>query len=1000
MWGSFFSGGKDPLKDLGYEVLSDSQTTTSNPRSIWTILNGKKKTTGDLVTIFSCQNESHIHLAKAALKRMKTLRHPNVLVYLDGVESDKAVYVVTEKAVSLETYLNELKQNETNFNSENLLEIAWGLQQLCRVLTFLHDDCKLSHGNINTSTVFVDTKSCDWKLACLEFVQSITEEQINVPSRFLPACQRYEPPAGPNKKGGDSQKARDIWFVGTLIWEIFNGSGATSASSYRQLGSIPRPLSAAYGELINSNPSLRCSLDKFCQSPFIQNNSLVESLLFLEQIQLKDPGEKQTFFNSLADKVDQFPSHINERKLLPLLFTAYEFGSSGSAVLPTLFKLGKRLSDNDYKKRIVPIITKLFASTDRMTRFRLLQQLDTYVEHLTPAVVNDDLFTHICTGFTDQEPAIREATVKHFSRLQTSDDQGVIRTNTIVCLGKIAALLNPSLRARLLISAFGRGTQDPFGPSRQASIYALNHSERFFTLKDIATKILPIVCHATIDPELDVRQQAFKTIQVFIKKLETVSEKPELAIEMEKEVNSTNVGGTAANETSWTSWALTSLSSNIGKLTTKPQQPSVNLTLAKSDSGTTLAKNDSQNTLANTSTTPKGHTSHEQSPVKTSVPTKLQTRAEKEEQSRQSTALASYFNKTNDDDVVDDDEEDKTPWDDMKSNDWGDTQDINDDFSKPSAPAPSSSLSFQSTTVKSSSAINAASWSQDKPASQTKNDWDTDAFFNDVLTSSTKPKLKTTRLCGDVRVTLFELRRGLDVHALAACEIILGSVTYAPMHSLTNVNTTTTTPIRFPYLREVYGYILLGYSSLRSFSSMFPRLSIIHGRELYHSYSLIIMDNFLLDELGLTSLINIRRGNIIIARNAHLCYAKSLRWNDIMETKQTQVITRQNRDNCAFCPTCPSACWSPTQCQQRCSSHCKGNCLSETVCCPIECVGGCYYGNITKPSNLICNACRNMRIYATGTCVQQCPQNMLKVNYELFLSLDAKTLSFMPIVKQ
>jgi len=47
-----------------------------------------------------------------------------------------------------------------------------------------------------------------------------------------------------------------------------------------------------------------------------------------------------------------------------------------------------------------------------MTRFRLLQQLDIYVEHLTPAVVNDDIFIHICTGFTDQEPAIREATVK------------------------------------------------------------------------------------------------------------------------------------------------------------------------------------------------------------------------------------------------------------------------------------------------------------------------------------------------------------------------------------------------------------------------------------------------------------------------------------------------------------------------------------------------------------------------------------------------------------
>ena len=46
MWSSFFSGGKDPLKDLGYEILSDNhnrQTTNNDPRSIWTILNGKKK---------------------------------------------------------------------------------------------------------------------------------------------------------------------------------------------------------------------------------------------------------------------------------------------------------------------------------------------------------------------------------------------------------------------------------------------------------------------------------------------------------------------------------------------------------------------------------------------------------------------------------------------------------------------------------------------------------------------------------------------------------------------------------------------------------------------------------------------------------------------------------------------------------------------------------------------------------------------------------------------
>lgn len=46
------------------------------------------------------------------------------------LQTDKAVYVVTEKAMTLEAYLTELKTNEANFTSQHLLEIAWGLHQL------------------------------------------------------------------------------------------------------------------------------------------------------------------------------------------------------------------------------------------------------------------------------------------------------------------------------------------------------------------------------------------------------------------------------------------------------------------------------------------------------------------------------------------------------------------------------------------------------------------------------------------------------------------------------------------------------------------------------------------------------------------------------------------------------------------------------------------------------------------------------------------------------
>lgn len=46
--------------------------------------------------------------------------------------------------------------------------------------------------------------------------------------------------------------------------------------------------------------------------------------------------------------------------------------------------------------------------------------------------------------------------------------QGSIRTNTTVCLGKIAQYLDPKNRSKILSSAFSRALKDPFQPSRMA----------------------------------------------------------------------------------------------------------------------------------------------------------------------------------------------------------------------------------------------------------------------------------------------------------------------------------------------------------------------------------------------------------------------------------------------------------------------------------------------------------------------------------------------------
>ncbi|CAF3059034.1 unnamed protein product [Rotaria socialis] len=141
-----------------------------------------------------------------------------------------------------------------------------------------------------------------------------------------------------------------------------------------------------------------------------------------------------------------------------------------------------------------------------------------------------------------------------------------------------------------------------------------------------------------------------------------------------------------------------------------------------------------------------GEASNAQASVKTQAAPKLQTKSDKQDQQvQQSSTLASYFNKTNDND----DEDDATPWGEIKSNDWGDTLDIEEDkwedFSASASSQQAKTTTTMTTATKSSAVSNPTTWVQDKPATQAKNDWDTDAFFNDVLTTTTKPRLKTSR---------------------------------------------------------------------------------------------------------------------------------------------------------------------------------------------------------------------------------------------------------------
>src|SRR5579871_84737 len=100
-----------------------------------------------------------------------------------------------------------------------------------------------------------------------------------------------------------------------------------------------------------------------------------------------------------------------------------------------------------------------------------------------------------------------------------NDEQPGIRTNTTICLGKIARNLGTSSRAKVLVAAFTRSLRDPFVHARNAALMALAATADVFNEDDCANRIMPALCPTLIDKEKLVRDQANKTFDLYLSKI-------------------------------------------------------------------------------------------------------------------------------------------------------------------------------------------------------------------------------------------------------------------------------------------------------------------------------------------------------------------------------------------------------------------------------------------------------------------------------------------------
>lgn len=134
MW-SFFS--RDSTKDFPYEI--GELVPGLESKSIWSLHKARRKnTTDEVVSVFVYDikngSDTKLDIAKAAIKKLKTLRHPSILQFLDSLETDKVLYVATEYVEPFGTYADHL---DLEIPVKELY-LAWGIFQITvRICTFL-----------------------------------------------------------------------------------------------------------------------------------------------------------------------------------------------------------------------------------------------------------------------------------------------------------------------------------------------------------------------------------------------------------------------------------------------------------------------------------------------------------------------------------------------------------------------------------------------------------------------------------------------------------------------------------------------------------------------------------------------------------------------------------------------------------------------------------------------------------------------------------------------
>ncbi|CAD6573941.1 MAG: hypothetical protein TREMPRED_000967 [Tremellales sp. Tagirdzhanova-0007] len=558
--------------------------------SIWEIREGVKKDDGTPLTLFiydstlpalqpgNKDRRMLMQLARNALKKLRTIRHPDVVKYVDSVETDTHIYIATERVRPLEGVLRDweiggaLSGSSTAKGKGKEDWIGWGVRSLSVAIAFLNSPpLSLHHSYLIPSAIFI-TPAMEWRLAGFDLLTTKDDASGVLWGLGGLAPGNVGERSGPEVRKGswgvlrDTDPAQsDTYLLALLLFSLYNFQSPlpslTSQPTPSSSGALPKSLYPLWKRMLNPNPRTRLSTTSFVSEAaatgFWTANPLSALVEGLDGFELRSEGEKLGLLRLIKETANSgsVPQPFLLYRVLPSLLHSLSLPTApSSAMLPLVLELGKVVPSSDYGKLVLEPVIRLYSSPDRGTRMALLDGLAEYSDKLDSKTVVEKVWPHLITGFADTVPVIREATVKAvyplasklsdrilnndllrlLAKMQT-DTEPSIRTNTCILLGRLAPSLGPNTKKKVLVPAFARSLKDPFVHARVAGLMALMATVECFDRDDLAGKVIPNMASAMVDKEKLVRTQAFKAMNMFLARITSmVEEMPETVLSQER----------------------------------------------------------------------------------------------------------------------------------------------------------------------------------------------------------------------------------------------------------------------------------------------------------------------------------------------------------------------------------------------------------------------------------------------------------------------------------